>query len=83
MDERTTVLISLGAAVAANCVPCFEHFLGRTEAAGLTPEEIREATEIADQVKNGARITIMNSIRGMIGQGTTPCKSQSDRSCCG
>jgi len=83
MDERTKVLISLGASVAANCVPCFEHFLGKTEAARLTPEEIREATEIADQVKNGARITIMKSIRGMIGGGTSPCDSKSDRSCCG
>ena len=83
MDERTKVLISLGAAVAANCVPCFEHFLGKTEAAGLTPEEIQEATEIADQVKNGARITIMSTIRGIIGSGTSPCSSKSDRSCCG
>lgn len=83
MDEKTKLLVSIGSAVAANCVPCFEHFLGKTEATGLTPEEIREATEIADQVKNGARITTMNSIRGMIGGGTSPCKSESDRSCCG
>ncbi len=83
MDEKTRLLLSLASAVAANCVPCFEHFLGKTEAAGLTPEEIREATEIADQVKNGARITIMNSIRGIIGGGTSPCTSKSDRSCCG
>lgn len=83
MDEKARLLVSLGAAVAANCVPCFEHFLGKTEATGLTPEEIREATEIADQVKNGARITTMNSIRGMIGGGTSPCKSKSDRSSCG
>jgi Carboxymuconolactone decarboxylase family len=83
MDERSRVLISLGAAVAANCVPCFEHFLGQTEAAGLTSEEILEATEIADQVKNGARITITKSIRGMIGGKTSPCNSQPDRSCCG
>jgi hypothetical protein len=83
MDERTKILISLGASVAANCVPCFEHYLGKTEAAGLTPEEIREATDIGDQVKNGARITIMKSIRGMIGGGTSPCTSTSDQSCCG
>ncbi len=44
MDEKTKLLVSIGSAVAANCVPCFEHFLGKTEAAGLTPEEIREAT---------------------------------------
>ncbi len=83
MDEKTRLLVSLGAAVAANCVPCFEHFLGKPEATGLTPEEIQEATEIADQVRNGARITIMKSIRGMIGGGTSPCNSKSDRSCCG
>jgi alkylhydroperoxidase/carboxymuconolactone decarboxylase family protein YurZ len=48
MDEKTKLLVSLGAAVAANCVPCFEHSLEKTKAAGLTLEEIREATEIAD-----------------------------------
>lgn len=85
MDEKTKILVSLGAAVAANCVPCFEHFLGKTGPAGLTAEEIQEAAEIADQVRNGARITIMKSIRGIIGGAASlsPCSSKSDRSCCG
>jgi hypothetical protein len=83
MEEKTKLLVSLGAAVAANCVPCFEHFLGKSEAAGLTSEEIQEAAEIADQVKNGARITIMKSIRGIIGGSTSRCDTQTDRSCCG
>lgn len=83
MDEKTKLLVSLGAAVAANCAPCFDHFLGKTDAVGLTAEEIRETTEIADQVRNGARITIMKSIRGMIGGGTSVCDSKTDKSCCG
>ncbi len=83
MEEKTKLLVSLGAAVAANCVPCFKHFLGKTEAAGLTSSEIQEAAEIADQVKNGARITIMSSIRGMIGAGTSLCDNKADKSCCG
>ncbi len=83
MEEKTKLLVSLGAAVAANCVPCFEHFLGKTGVAGLSSEEIQEAVEIADQVKNGARITIMSNIRGMIGGGTSPCGSKADKSCCG
>jgi alkylhydroperoxidase/carboxymuconolactone decarboxylase family protein YurZ len=82
MDERTKLLVSLGSAVAANCVPCFEHFLKKKEAAGLTPGEIQEVAEIADQIKNGARMTIRSSIREMIGQGSEPCKSESERSCC-
>jgi alkylhydroperoxidase/carboxymuconolactone decarboxylase family protein YurZ len=83
MDEKTKLLVSLGAAVAANCVPCFEHFFGKREAVGLTTEEIREATEIADQVKNGARITMMSCIRGMIEGGTGLASCSSDKSCCG
>ncbi len=83
MNEKTKLMVSLGAAVAANCVPCFEHFLGKTEAAGLTSEEIREVAEIADQVKNGARITIMKSIRGMIGGSASLCDTKTERSCCG
>ena len=54
MDEKTRLLISLGASVAANCVPCFEHYLGKTVSVGLTTDEIQEAVEVADQVKNGA-----------------------------
>ena len=83
MDEKTKLLVSIGSAVAANCVPCFEHFLTKTQAVGLTSGEIQEAAEIADQVKNGARITIMSTIRGIIGSGPSPCNSKSDRSCCG
>ncbi len=83
MDEKTRLLISLGASVAANCVPCFEHFLGRTQAVGLTSEEILDAVEIADQVKNGARITIRSTIRSMIGAGASPCDCVSEKSCCG
>ena len=82
MEERTRLLVSLGAAVAANCVPCFEHFLGKTEAAGLTSEEIQEAVEVADQIKNGARINVMSSIRDMIGQRSSGSDSVAERSCC-
>lgn len=85
MDEKTRLLISLAASVATNCVPCFQHFLGRTQAVGLTSEEILDAVEIADQVKNGARITITSTIRGMIGaaRDVSPCDRPSDKSCCG
>jgi alkylhydroperoxidase/carboxymuconolactone decarboxylase family protein YurZ len=82
MDERTRLLVSLGAAVAANCVPCFEHFLGKTEGAGLTSEEIQEAVEVADQIKNGARINVMSSIRAMIGEKWSASESVTERSCC-
>lgn len=83
MDERTRLLVSLGAAVAANCVSCFEHYLGKTDAVGLTSEEIQETVDVADQVRSGARVAILTRIRGMLGAGASPCSSKSDRPCCG
>lgn len=35
MDKRTRVLICIGAATAANCEPCFEHFYGNAQELGL------------------------------------------------
>ena len=60
MDERTKVLICLGSATAANCIPCFEHFLGKAEALGVSHGEIQEAVELAGCVKNGANLATRN-----------------------
>jgi len=77
MDERTTVLISLGAAAAANCVPCFEHYFSKAEALNLAEDDIQEAVDIASKVKSGAQIAIRGSIAKIIGQET-----QETSSCC-
>jgi alkylhydroperoxidase/carboxymuconolactone decarboxylase family protein YurZ len=68
MDERTKVLISLGAATAANCVPCFQHYFGRANSVGLTPEEIQEAVDLASQVKKGAHTAMRDSISHVMDQ---------------
>ncbi len=82
MDEKTKLLISLGAAVASNCIPCFEHFMRKTDAAGLTDEEIREAVDVADQVKMGARLAIRKVVNATIRNGSEGCDT-SQSSCCG
>ena len=51
MDEKSKLLICLGAATAANCIPCFEHYFGKAKAGGLKNEEIQEAVDLASQVK--------------------------------
>ena len=68
MDERVRLLISLGAATAANCVPCFEHYFKKAEALNLTPEEIQEAVDLAGKVKSGAQIAMRGSIGKIMGQ---------------
>ncbi len=86
MDERTKLLICLGASTAANCIPCFEHYFGKAESTGLAPEEIQEAVDLASQVKKGAHLAIKNKIDDAMGRKKEydlPCDRQTNRSCCG
>ena len=85
MDERTTILICLGAATAANCIPCFEHFFKKAEALNLTEEEVQEAVDLAHKVKSGAQIAMRGSIGKIMGpktQETSSCCEKSGSSCC-
>jgi AhpD family alkylhydroperoxidase len=85
MDEKTSLLICLGASAAANCIPCFEHYHRKASAAGLTSEQILEAVELANKVKSGAHLVMRNSIKNSFGQ-ETPASScgcaPSQTSCC-
>jgi alkylhydroperoxidase/carboxymuconolactone decarboxylase family protein YurZ len=87
MDERIKVLICLGSATAANCIPCFEHYFGKAKVAGLTSDEIQEAVDLASQVKKGAHMAIKNCINGLMGEKREfdlPCgEKQASKSCCG
>jgi alkylhydroperoxidase/carboxymuconolactone decarboxylase family protein YurZ len=86
MDERTRVLVCIGAATAANCIPCFEYYFGKAEVAGLKTDEIEEAVDLASQVKKGAHMAFKNSVREKMGREkeySLPCSRQTDRSCCG
>ena len=84
MDEKTSLLICLGASTAANCIPCFEHYHKKASAAGLTSEEILEAVELASKVKNGAHLVMRNSIIKFMGQETplASCGLGPSKSCC-
>jgi alkylhydroperoxidase/carboxymuconolactone decarboxylase family protein YurZ len=86
MDERTELLICLGAATAANCIPCFEYYYGKAKTMGLAPDEIQEAVDLASQVKKGAHMAIKNCINGLMEgekEFTLPCDRQASKSCCG
>jgi len=85
MDEKTSLLICLGASTAANCIPCFEHYHKKASASGLAPEEILEAVELANKVKSGAHSVLRNRIKALLGEETsrTSCGcSPSSSSCC-
>ena len=51
MDLKTELLICLGAATAANCVPCFDYYFKKASVAGITSEEVKKTVELACKVK--------------------------------
>ena len=75
--EKAEVLIAIGAATAANCIPCFEHLFEKAVTSGITASEIKRASEIAGMVKKGAHMAISNSIDELIGS------KEDNKSICG
>lgn len=51
LSHRDRELVSLGAAIASNCIPCIDHHLPLARNLGLTEFQLREAIELADQVR--------------------------------
>ena len=85
-EEKAEILIAIGAATAANCIPCFEHLFEIAISSGVRLEEINRATDIAAQVKMGAHNALTKSINELTGLETTPdapCAQTADSSCCG
>ena len=86
MEEKIEILMSLSAATAVHCVPCFEHYYKKAVEVGLNEKEIRMATDIAKKVKNGAELAIRRNISEIMRddhETSSCCGEQSNTSCCG
>ena len=66
MDEYTETCIALGAAAAANCVPCFEHYFTKAERFGITTGDIEKAVDIAVKVRGGAHMAMKDSLHKIL-----------------
>ena len=53
LDDKTTLMIHLAAAMALGCYPCMEHYLAQTDKAGLTSDEISAVQAIVMAVSAG------------------------------
>lgn len=51
LTPRERELVALGAAMGSNCVPCINHHIPLARKLGLSDLLIREAIELADQVR--------------------------------
>ncbi len=85
MDEKTSVLVCVGAAVAANCVTCFRHYHAEALRIGLDDAEIDAAVALGSRVKTGANIVVMNAVAETArrsGRQVAACPEVPPSSCC-
>jgi AhpD family alkylhydroperoxidase len=54
LDQHIKALVSVGAAISANCQPCLESSRTLALESGATPQEIAEAIEVGKMVRRGA-----------------------------
>jgi AhpD family alkylhydroperoxidase len=81
MDDKTRNLISLGASIAANCVPCFEHYYQLAGKNGISNAEVEEVVKIAEKVKHGAATATKQCACDIMAGDESPLKCASP--CCG
>lgn len=79
MDEKTKLLVCLGAATAANCIPCFEFYYRKALAAGVDAGDTQEAVEYVYKINNNINVLMENSIRNFTGQEGDICPLPSDK----
>lgn len=85
MDEVTQTLISIGAATAANCIPCLEHYYFRSGALGIKDEMVQAAFDIGSKVKTGAALAIKRALKDLLDGDVEPEQKEcctTGSSCC-
>ena len=84
LGEKAEVLIAIGAATAANCIPCFEQLYEKAVTSGITAAEVRRASEIAGLVKKGAHAAISDTIDELTGsqEKCGPATVSASSGCC-
>ena len=69
LSKREMHLVSLGAAIGCNCIPCTVYHLKECKSSGLSDEELAEAIRASNVVKdvprNNVTQTAFRQLRGV------------------
>ena len=68
MDEKTAVLVAIGASVTANCKPCLEFHARKAREMGLREKELQDAIDVGLMVKKGSIDVMKEFVQKVLGQ---------------
>jgi AhpD family alkylhydroperoxidase len=67
MEDKTKLLIAVGAALAVNCQPCLKTLIKKSREAGVQDKEILEAIGVARLVRKNSMTQIDKFAQGVAG----------------
>lgn len=81
MDHKMEVMIAMGAAIGANCIPCFDHLYARAREARLSAAEIEKVVEIGFKVKNGSGLMLKKAVAEVAKVEADPAAACNEHNC--
>ena len=83
LNNRETVLISIGVSVGVNCQPCLQYHVAHAKELGITEQEIQDAINAGKTVKRGAAKSMDRYIEEL-GSGKSVASASVEKGCgCG
>lgn len=82
LSHRDRELVALGAALAANCIPCIEYHVPEARKAGLSDGEIAEAIALAEKIKRVPAGKVADAANAALGT-MAAAQGAEGGACCG
>ena len=76
-------LAAIGASLASNCIPCIKYHIRKGRETGLTDEEIAEAIEVADTVRQVPARKVRETARAALGHESPRAANAEGKPACG
>ena len=92
LSYRDRELVSLAAALVANCIPCIQHHVPEARKAGLSDGEIAEAIALAEKIKQVPATKVLETANGLLASAVSqpaaaspccnPSQASTEKTCC-
>ena len=81
LSNREQSLVSLGAAVASNCIPCINYHVPEARKAGLSNIQMEQAVQVADKVRRVPARMVLQAALARIGEGPNGLDESAEGGC--
>jgi AhpD family alkylhydroperoxidase len=81
--EQVAELVAIGAAIAANCEPCFKYHYDQARKLGVSNTDMRRAVDLAQMVKDTPARAMLDIAQRYLGPQVLPHAGVKASPCCG